>query len=141
MRALLVAVLLAAAPHAASAQGQPRGLRVGAGVDVLHEPGMAMLSLAADPFLLLAWDRLDLGLGASYRFGDLEGWSASAGGIAVRRRDADLGTHLNFLLGASYCGRAVCLSFAHISHGAVLGIERGAANSGLNFVYLEYRLR
>jgi hypothetical protein len=141
MRAPLVAVMLAAAPYAAHAHGQPHGLRVGAGVDVLHEHGMAMLSVAADPFVLLAWDRLDLGLGASYRFGDLEGWSASAGGVAVRRTDGDLGTRLNFLLGASYCGKAVCLSFAHISHGALLGIERGAANSGLNFVFLEYRLR
>ena len=141
MRALLVAVLLAAVPHAASAQGQPRGLRVGAGVDVLHERGMAILSVAADPFVLFAWDRFDVGLGASHRFGGLEGWSASAGGIAVRRRDGDLGTHFNFLVGASYCGKAACLSFAHISHGAVLGIERDAANSGLNFIYLEYRLR
>jgi hypothetical protein len=35
----------------------------------------------------------------------------------------------------------VCASFAHISHGAALGIETEKANSGLNFLYLEYRYR
>ncbi len=63
------------------------------------------------------------------------------GGIAVRHVDDDLGMHLNFLLGASYCREIFCLSYAHISHGALLGIERDAANSGLNFLFLEHRLR
>jgi hypothetical protein len=78
----------------------------------------------------------------SHRFGSRgSGWSASLGGIVVRRTVEDVGTHLNFLLGASHCGEALCLSYAHISHGALLGIERGATNSGLNFLFLEYRLR
>jgi hypothetical protein len=39
-----------------------------------------------------------------------------------------------------YCGERLCLSFAHLSHGAQLGIQGDAANFGLNFLFLEYRL-
>jgi hypothetical protein len=145
MRALLVALLLLGFWHAqpCGAQDGSRELRLGGGWDVRHKPGMVMGSLAMDPFSLFVWDEhLNFGLGLSHRFGSrTTGWSASLGGIAVRRTDEDLGTHLNFLLEASHCGEALCLSYAHLSHGALLGIERGASNSGLNFVFLEYRLR
>lgn len=67
--------------------------------------------------------------------------NAGIGAIAARRTDDDVGTHPNALLRGSYCGEQLCLSYAHISHGSSLGIARGKPNSGLNFVYLEYRLR
>ena len=53
----------------------------------------------------------------------------------------DIGTNLNLLFRLSYCGKRICASFAHISHGGALGIETDKANSGLNFLYLEYRYR
>jgi hypothetical protein len=33
------------------------------------------------------------------------------------------------------------LSFAHVSHGSAIGIEIDKPNSGLNFLFLEYRQR
>lgn len=145
MRTLLVVLLLLGCGVAArcAAQEQGRELRIGAGWDVKHKPTMLMGSLRADPLSLLVWDSgLNFGVGLSHRFGSRgRGWSASVGGIAVRHVDDDLGTHLNFFLGASYCREVFCLSYAHISHGALLGIESHATNSGLNFLFLEYRLR
>jgi len=117
-------------------------VRAGAGVDVVKKAGMPMASLSADAFSFLAWDNnLNFGAGLSYPFGRRKGWNGAVGGILVQRLDDDIGTHLNFLFRASYCGEAVCLSYAHISHGSGLGIQTEKANSGLNFVFLEYRLR
>ncbi|HEX7054362.1 MAG TPA: hypothetical protein VF211_10580 [Burkholderiales bacterium] len=140
MRVLLAALLLLALPCVA--QERARELLVGAGTDVVHRPGLLVARIASDPLSLLVWDEhLDFGVALSHRFGTLDGWSASLGGIVVRHTDGDLGTHANFLLGASYCRRRLCLSYAHISHGAVLGIAPRKSNSGLNFLLLERRFR
>jgi hypothetical protein len=136
MLALLVLMLVA---FPCLAQERTHDVRLGVGADVLHERGMAMASLSMDAFTLLAWHE-NFGAGVSYRLGSRDGWYGSLGGIAVRHTNQDLGTHLNFLLRAGYCGERLCLSFAHLSHGAQLGIQRDAANSGLNFLFLEYRL-
>ena len=45
------------------------------------------------------------------------------------------------LFNASYCGKEMCLTFSHVSHGAAIGIETDKPNSGLNFLLLEYRFR
>ncbi|HEX5477743.1 MAG TPA: hypothetical protein VFX09_07800 [Burkholderiales bacterium] len=132
----LLAAMLAGAPAAARAVPE---LRAGLGADVLLKGGMAMGSLSAGPFSALAWDNHNYGLGLSYRFGDPVGWNAGVGGILVRHLDEDVGTRLNLLLRGSYCGRRLCFSYAHISHGAGLGIEPRKANSGLNFLFLEFR--
>lgn len=106
---------------------------------MIHKAGMAMGSLALGPFSFYVWDHHNYGASLAYRFGARVGWNAAAGGILVRRTDDDLGTHLNVLLRGSYCGQKLCLSYAHMSHASGLGIERHEANSGLNFVFLEYR--
>jgi hypothetical protein len=116
-------------------------VRVGAGLDVIHRRGAVMGALTVRPFSLFAWDNDNFGVGATIPIGGPSGLSAGAGGIVVYRTDGVIGTHLNFLGRVSYCGERVCLSFAHVSHGRVFGFDKGQANSGLNFVFLEYRLR
>jgi hypothetical protein len=138
--AFWILVLASLAAPSCRAQAPEHDLRLGGGVDVVHKQGMAMAALSIDNFSLLTWDNhLDFGLGLGFRLGSRLGWNGQIGGIAVRRTDDDLGTHLNFLLRASYCGERWCLSYAHISHGALIGLERSATNSGLNFMFLEYR--
>ena len=114
--------------------------RIGTGVELVHQDGMAAMSLTLSPAELLVWSQ-NSGVGLTYRFGRERGWNAGLGGIVVRRTDEDLGTRLNFLLRASYCAKELCLSFAHISHGGGIGIYDDKANSGLNFLFLEYRYR
>jgi hypothetical protein len=79
------------------------------------------------------------GVGLTFPIGPRVGWSGAVGGIYVHRTDDDVGTNLNFLFRVSYCGERLCASFAHVSRGNALGVETGKANSGLNFLYLEYR--
>jgi hypothetical protein len=114
--------------------------RIGAGADVVHQGGMPVVSLALYPASVLVWEN-NWGLGLTYPIGPRVGWSGAVGGIYVHRTDDDVGTNLNFLFRLSYCGQKVCASFAHISHGEALGIATDKANSGLNFLYLEYRYR
>jgi hypothetical protein len=114
--------------------------RIGAGVDVKNQEGMAMASVALYPASLLVWEG-NFGVGLTYPIGPRVGLNGGLGGILVHRKDDDVGTQLNFLFRGSYCGQKLCLSFAHISHGGAIGIETDKANSGLNFLYLEYRYR
>jgi hypothetical protein len=114
--------------------------RIGVGLDVVHQDGMPMVSVALYPASVLVWEN-NWGLGLTYPIGPRVGWSGAVGGIYVPRTDDDVGTNLNFLFRLSYCGQKVCASFAHISHGEALGIATDKANSGLNFLYLEYRYR
>jgi hypothetical protein len=114
--------------------------RIGVGLDVVHQDGMPMVSVALYPASVLVWEN-NWGLGLTYPIGPRVGWSGAVGGIYVHRTDDDVGTNLNFLFRLSYCGQKVCASFAHISHGEALGIATDKANSGLNFLYLEYRYR
>jgi hypothetical protein len=128
--------LLCLAPGFSHAEPE---LRIGAGIDVIHKSGMAMGTVALGPFSFYAWDHNNYGAALAYGFGPRVGWNAAVGGILVRRTDDDLGTHLNLLLRGSYCWQKLCLSYAHMSHASGLGIERQKANSGLNFVFIEYR--
>jgi hypothetical protein len=114
--------------------------RIGAGADVIHEAGLPMAALSLYPVSVYAWSH-NFGVGATFEMGKPEGWNGGIGGILVRTLDEDIGTHLNFLLRASYCGRKLCLSLAHISHGGVIGIREEANNYGLNFLFLEYRYK
>jgi hypothetical protein len=114
--------------------------RIGAGADVVHQDGMVMASVALYPASVLVWEE-NWGIGLTYPIGPRVGWSGAVGGIYVERTDEDLGTRLNLLFRVSYCGEKLCASFAHLSHGAAIGIEKDKANSGLNFLYLEYRYR
>jgi hypothetical protein len=138
MRAALLALLILSGVCAA--QEPKHDVRLGAGADVLHQRGKAVVALTADSFTLLAWNNANFGAGVSYRLGRPTGLSGSIGGIVVHHTDEDVGTHLNVLLRASYCGEKLCLSYAHISHASFL-FAADAANSGLNFVFLEYRFR
>jgi hypothetical protein len=112
-----LATCIAACAHAGE-------IRIGAGVDVVHRAGMPVVSAT---------------LGLAYGFGGSTGWRAGIGVLLARRADEDLGTRLNILLRAGYCAKQLCLSYAHLSHGSGLGIRRERANSGLNFLFLEYR--
>lgn len=121
------------------AQDARSEVRLGAGADIVHKDGMAMASVAAGPFSFLFWSG-NYGAALTYNFGARVGWNAGVGAIIARRTDEEVGTHPNALLRGSYCWEQLCLSLAHISHGGDLGIEKGKANDGLNFLYLEYRL-
>ncbi len=99
-----------------------------------------MLSATLDPVALFAWSH-NFGVGLAYPIGGRVGWNGGIGAIYVRREDENVGTRLNLLARVSYCGERLCLSYAHISHGAALGIADDVANSGLTFLYLEYRYR
>lgn len=131
----------------ASAQARAAGLatlfddkRVGAGVEVSHEPGRPMLSASAGPVSVLAWDLAggNGGLGLTFPLGGSKGFNIGIGGFVALRTDEFIGTRLNFLVRGSYCWTSVCVSAAHLSHGRVFGFEENAPNKGLNFVYLEY---
>ncbi len=117
----------------------PREIRAGAGIDVIHKRWMRVVSVEIRPASFLAWDNGNYGVGLTYDFGRRTGWNAGIGGIVTRRTDDDLGTRLNLLARGSYCGEHLCLSLSHISHGSGFGIHRHSANSGLNFLILEYR--
>ena len=123
-----------------SALAEERALevRLGAGVDIVHRDGMGMASASAGPFSLLAWSG-NYGAALSYSLGPRVGWNAAVGFIVARRTGESLGTRANALLRGSYCGERLCLSFAHMSHGADLGIATEKHNDGLNFLYLELR--
>jgi hypothetical protein len=114
--------------------------RIGTGVDVVHQQGMPMASVVLAPLEILVWEH-NAGVGLTYPIRTGRGWNASVGGIGVQREDGEVGTRLNFLFRLGYCGKELCLSFAHISHGAGLGIRESEPNSGLNFLFLEYRYR
>ena len=116
--------------------------RIGAGIDVVHDRGLPMASVKVGWVSMLAWNADNFGVGLTVPIGRPDGLNFGLGGIAVYRTDSELiGTHLNFLVRASYCWTRICASFAHISHGRVLGIDEQAANASLNFLYLEYRLK
>lgn len=112
------------------------GDRLGAGVDVVHKPGMVALELKKGPVTFLGWDNNNYGLGATYDV-SRGATEAGLGLIYIRRKDEDLGTNLNFLLRAGYCTKKYCYSIIHLSHGSMLGIEPEKANSGLNFLMME----
>ena len=133
---LSLAALCALAAPAAAVE-----VRVGAGADIIHREGMKMVTASVGPVSFLAWDNRQHALALSYRFGPRTGLSGAVGGLLARRTDEDLGTRLNFALQANYCGEVLCLGFMHISHGSSLGLRRRTANSGLNFLFLEYRPR
>ena len=99
---------------------------------------MAVASLKAGPFTVLAYDRI-AAVGLTKDFGRREGWSSGIGAAAVSETSVEVGTHLNFLLRLSYCRKLACLSYAHISHGEGLGIAKNRPNAGLNLLMLEYR--
>jgi hypothetical protein len=119
--------------------GAPRELRIGVGVDVVKKSSMAMASVKLGPLAVLAWDNDNYGIGATWDFGSRVGWNGGIGGFLARRTDDDLGTRLNLLFRGSFCSEKVCVSLAHLSHGAAAGIAAGKANSGLNFLFVEYR--
>ena len=115
--------------------------RIGAGIDVIHEKGMAVANVSLYPASLYVWER-NYGVALAYPFGKPRGINAELGGILVRNRDEDVGTNGNFFARLSWCPGKACLSFAHISHGAGLfKIRDKEANKGLNFLFLEYRYR
>lgn len=136
--AFIAAAVLFAAPAARAAEPD---LRVGAGLDVIHRRGAVIAAVTLQPVSFYAWDNDNFGVGLTYRFGGPKGLSFGAGGIAVYSTDETVGTRLNFLGKLSYCGEKLCASFAHVSHGRIFGLATHEANSGLNFLYLEYRLR
>jgi hypothetical protein len=63
------------------------------------------------------------------------------GGMLVDKTDELVGTHFNFMVRGGYCFSQVCVSALHISHGRIFGLDKEAANGGLNFVFLEYRFK
>jgi len=115
--------------------------RVGLGVDVIHEKGMPVASVALYPLSLYVWER-NYGVALAYPFNLPRHFNMGIGAILVRNRDENVGTNGNFFVRASWCPGKVCLSFAHVSHGAgVFKIRDNEANKGLNFLFLEYRYR
>ena len=115
--------------------------QIGVGSDVIHDKGMPGAIVTLTPVSVLLWSH-NAGLALAYPVGRRNGLKGNFGGIVVSNRNDDVGTHLNFYLGASYCFEKWCLEFAHISHGrGVLNIRKDAPNHGVNFLFLEYRYR
>jgi hypothetical protein len=115
--------------------------RIGAGVDVIHEKGMAVANVSFYPASLYLWER-NYGVALAYPVGKPRGLNAEFGGILVRNIDENVGTNGNFFTRLSWCWTKACLSFAHISHGAgIFKIRDNEANKGLNFLFLEYKYR
>jgi hypothetical protein len=115
--------------------------RIGIGSDVIHDKGMPGGILTLTPVSVLAWSH-NAAVVLAYPVGPRRGVNADFGAVLVRNLNDDVGTHLNFYAGASYCFTRFCLKFAHISHGArVFGIRDDAPNHGINFLFLEYRYR
>ena len=137
----VLALFFSCAAHALSCCSNFGQGRVGAGIDVIHEKGMAVANLSLYPASLYVW-RGNYGVALAYPIGQPRGASAEIGGIVVRELDDNVGTHANFFTRVSWCGARACLSFAHVSHGAsVFGIRDDVGNKGLNFLFLEYRYR
>lgn len=115
-------------------------VRVSIGMDVVHKPGMEVISVKVGAIEGLVWKH-NAGIGMTYDVGGHRGLQAGLGGIYTHKTDDDVGTHANFLLRGSYCAkRWGCFSMRHISHGAFLGIAKDKANSGLNFLTWEASL-
>lgn len=140
--AVLILLLFSGAAHALDCCSNFGQGRIGAGIDVIHEKGMPVASISLYPVSAYVWER-NYGVALAYPFGKPRGINAELGGILVRNVDGDdLGTNGNFFARVSWCPSKVCVSFAHISHGAGLfSIRDNEANKGLNFLFLEYRYR
>lgn len=139
--AVLILILSSSAAHAFNCCSSFGEGRVGAGVDVIHEKGMAVASIALYPASLYVWER-NYAVALAYPFSLPRRFNMGLGGILVRNLDGDVGTNGNFFARVSWCPGRVCLSFAHISHGAgIFKIRDNEANKGLNFLFLEYRYR
>lgn len=136
-----LAALLCLLPACAVADNELIGdLRVGAGADILHEQGLAMASVSLYPATVMAWHD-NYAVALAWPFGKRKGWNGNVGLLYLDHKMRGLGTNLNLVAQISYCGGRFCLSGAHISHAAGIGIEKDKPNSGLNFVFLEVRLR
>ena len=143
MRSAVVVLFLlfSSAAHALNCCSNFGQGRVGLGADVIHEAGMPVGNVSLYPVSLYFW-RGNYGAVLAYPIGPRRGLNAEFGGILVRYVDETVGTNGNFFLRASWCGERLCLSFAHVSHGARLfGIREELDNKGLNFLFLEYRYR
>lgn len=98
--------------------------------DLLHREGMVAASIRQGPVIAMTWEgNSAVGLVSEHKRG---GWNLFLGGTFVKDTDDQVGTHLNFLLGAAYSPFA----YWHISHGRFLGIEKDKPNDGLNFLGL-----
>ena len=115
--------------------------RIGAGIDVIHEKGMPVANISLYPVSAYVWEH-NYGVALAYPFSLPRHFNMELGGILVRHIDENVGTNGNFFLRGSWCPGKVCVSFAHISHGAgTFKIRDNEANKGLNFLFLEYRYR
>lgn len=115
------------------------GGSIGAGADIRHQFGQPVITGEYDRIVGIYWGT-NYGLGhTGLAYGRT--WQVGMGAIAVAKLDQDVGTHLNFLPWAKYCATACCFAFTHISHGAFLGIAPDKANSGMNFITIEFPLR
>jgi hypothetical protein len=139
--AVLILLLSSSAAHAFSCCSNFGQGRIGAGVDVIHEKGMAVANVSLYPASFYIWER-NYGVALAYPLGKPRGINGELGGILVRNLDENVGTNGNFFARISWCWSKACLSFAHISHGAgIFKIRDAEANKGLNFLFLEYKYR
>ena len=139
--AVLTLLLFSSAAHAFSCCSNFGQGRIGAGIDVIHEKGMAVANVSLYPASLYVWEK-NYGVALAYPIGKPQGLNAELGGILVRNLDENIGTNGNFFARLSWCWTRACLSFAHISHGAgIFKIRDNEANKGLNFLFLEYKYR
>ena len=129
------ALALCALPWGSAAAAD---LRVGVGADVVHRQGTAVASLRYGPATGFLWHD-NYAVALTYELRPHEGWEAGFGGFLVRHTGPKVGTHLNAILRIGYCLKHYCLSGMHVSHGSTFGIARDRANSGLNFLMLEFR--
>jgi hypothetical protein len=137
----VLCLFLGSAAHAFSCCSNFGQGRIGAGADVVHEAGTPVASFSLYPVSLYAWSG-NYGAVLAYPVGRPTGLNAEFGGILVRYVDETVGTNGNFFTRVSWCGQKLCVSFAHVSHGArVFGIREELANKGFNFLFLEYKYR
>lgn len=113
-------------------------VRVGYGTEVLHRKDINQYFIVdVDPIRVMAWKN-------NYAIGAVDPWGENfkfgIGIVQVHETEKNLGTNLNFLLEGGYCWKRVCAMIEHISHGALLGIEKDKPNAGLNFFTLKFNL-
>lgn len=108
---------------------------IGAGVDVIHRPGLATVTVYRNPIVAIWW-RGTVGLGAVYELssGPIR---ASIGALYLSDTSPGVGTRENLLFRLGYCWKPACVTINHISHAAVLGYRPDRSNSGNNFLTVE----
>lgn len=114
---------------------------IGFGKEIRHEHQEIQqeYTIAYDAVRLMRWnDNYAVGIVPMLHIGNNS--NIGLGVVQVHNLEPAMGTHPNWLIEGSICGKNICLVLEHISHGAYFGIEKYKANAGLNFLNIRYNL-